>query len=105
MRIGRFELRPGGIILILLVMAGLVYAGLKQLGLLDGLTAKLNPDTGSKGSVILDSREKLENISLANLPASSVKAPEKTSDNPDVTIGIWTWQTVSGLIDAVGGPG
>jgi OmpA-OmpF porin, OOP family len=105
MRIGRIELRPGGVILILLVMAGLVFAGLKQLGMLDGLMAKLNPDTGSKGSVILESREKLEDISVASLPASAVKAPEKTSDNPEVTIGIWTWQTVSGLIDAVGGPG
>ena len=105
MKIGRVELRPGGIILILLVMAGLIWMGLKQLGILDNLMAKLNPDTGSKGSIVLESREKLENISVANLPASSVKAPEKTSDNPDVTIGIWTWQTVSGLIDAVGGPG
>lgn len=105
MKIGRIELRPGGIILILLVMAGLVWMGLKQLGLLDSLTAKLDPNAGSKGSIVLDSREKLENISVANLPASSVKAPEKTSDNPEVVIGIWTWQTVSGLIDAVGGPG
>ena len=104
MKIGRIELRPGGIILILLVMAALVWVGLKQLGLFDGLMAKLNPDSGSK-SVLLESREKLENISLANLPASSVKAPEKTSDNPEVVIGIWTWQTVSGIIDAVGGPG
>lgn len=105
MRIGRFELRPGGVILILLVMAGLVFAGLKQLGVLDGFMAKLNPNTGSKGSILLDKREKLEDISVANLPPSTVKAPEKTSDNPDVTIGIWTWQTVSGIIDAVGGPG
>ncbi len=105
MKIGRIELRPGGIILILLVMAALVWVGLKQLGLLDGLMAKFNPDSGSKGSIVLENREKLENISLANLPASSVKAPEKTSDNPDVTIGIWTWQTVSSIIDAVGGPG
>ena len=87
MKIGRLELRPGGIILVLLVMAGLVYAGLNQLGFFNSLKAKLNPDTGSKGSIILDSREKLENISLANLPASAVKAPEKTSDNPDVVIG------------------
>ena len=104
MKIGRIELRPGGIILILLVMAALVWVGLKQLGLFDGLLEKLNPDSGSK-SIVLESREKLENISLANLPASSVKAPEKTSDNPEVVIGIWTWQTVSGIIDAVGGPG
>lgn len=104
MKIRRIELRPGGIILVLLVMAGLVWLGLKQLGLLDGLMAKLNPDSGSK-SIVLEGREKLENISLANLPASAVKAPEKTSDNPEVVIGIWTWQTVSGIIDAVGGPG
>ena len=39
------------------------------------------------------------------MPASAVKAPERTSDNPDVVIGLWTWQTESGIIDAVGGPG
>ncbi|MFN0122881.1 MAG: OmpA family protein [Blastocatellia bacterium] len=105
MKIGRFELRPGGIILILLLMAGLIYAGLRQLGLLDSLTAKLDPRTGERKSVVLEGREKLENISATNLPPSAVLAPTKTTDNPEVTIGIWTWQTVSGLIDAVGGPG
>jgi OmpA-OmpF porin, OOP family len=105
MKIGRLEIRPGGVILILLVMAGLVFAGLKQLGIFDSLLAKFNPDAGSKGSIVLDSREKLENISVTNLPVSAVNAPAKTSDNPEVVIGLWTWQTESGIIDAVGGPG
>ncbi len=105
MRIGRVELRPGAIILILLLMAGLIYAGLKQLGVLETLTAKLDPRSGERKSVVLEGREKLENVDVKNLPPSAVKAPEKTSDNPEVTIGIWTWQTVSGIIDAVGGPG
>ncbi|HEX8474276.1 MAG TPA: OmpA family protein [Pyrinomonadaceae bacterium] len=84
-------------------MAGLVYAGIKQLGILD----KLRPDGGNtnQGGVLVGQREKLEDIAREDLPASQVKPPERTTDNPEVTIGIWTWQTVSGLIDAVGGPG
>src|SRR5438128_501372 len=105
MRIGRVQFGPGAIILIVLVMAGLVYAGLKQLGLLETITQKLNPKTQDKAGIVLDKPEKLGDVSLASLPRSEVKAPERTSDNPDVTIGIWTWQTVSGIIDAVGGPG
>lgn len=101
MRIGRLELGPGAIILVVALMAGLVYVGLKQLGVLD----KLSPNTDERRAVVPERREKLEEISLASLPASSVKAPERTSDNPDVTIGLWTWQTVSGIIDAAGGPG
>ena len=105
MRIGRVQFGPGAIILIVLLMAGLVYAGLRQLGLLETITQKLNPKTQDKAGIVLDKPEKLGDISLASLPRSEVKAPERTTDNPDVTIGIWTWQTVSGIIDAVGGPG
>lgn len=100
MRIGRLQLGPGAVILVVLLMAGLVYTGLKQLGVLDKLTA-----TDDRKAVVPEKREKLEEISLASLPPSSVKAPERTGDNPDVTIGLWTWQTESGIIDAVGGPG
>jgi OmpA-OmpF porin, OOP family len=102
MKIGRLQLGPGAIILIVLVMVGLVYVGLRNLGILDKLTPQ--KAEGQK-SAVPDGREKLETINVANLPASQVKAPEKTSDNPDVTIGLWTWQTESGIIDAVGGPG
>jgi outer membrane protein OmpA-like peptidoglycan-associated protein len=107
MRIGRVELGPGAIILTVLVMAGLVYVGLRQLGILDNILDKLNPLAGreSKGGVVLDKPERPGDISLASLPPSAVKAPERTADNPEVTIGVWTWQTVSGIIDAVGGPG
>ena len=105
MQIGRYKLGPGAIILLLLVMAGLVYAGVRQLGILE----KLNPDSANdnrpQGGVLVGSREKLEDIALKDLPASQVRPPERTTDNPEVTIGIWTWQTASGLIDAVGGPG
>src|SRR5262245_26101529 len=105
MRIGRVQLGPGAIILVVLVFVGLIYVGLKQLGVLPTLLAKIDPRTGERGSVVPEKREKLEDISVASLPPSAVKAPERTGDNPEVTIGIWTWQTVSGLIDAVGGPG
>lgn len=103
MRIGRLQLGPGAIILVVLLMAGLVYVGLKQLGVLE----KLNPESGdaSRTGVILDKPERPSDIARTSLPPSAVKAPERTTDNPEVTIGIWTWQTVSGIIDAVGGPG
>ncbi|MDQ3135364.1 MAG: hypothetical protein M3Q76_11240, partial [Acidobacteriota bacterium] len=104
MQIGRYKLGPGAIILIVLVMLGLVYAGVSQLGILE----KLKPDVANdnkQGGIVLAGREKLEEIAIKDLPPSQVKPPERTTDNPEVTIGIWTWQTVSGIIDAVGGPG
>jgi OmpA-OmpF porin, OOP family len=103
MRIGRFQLGPGAIILIVLVMAGLVYVGARELGIMEKITQSGSSE--NKGGVVLDKPERPADVSLASLPPSGVKAPERTSDNPDVTIGIWTWQTVSGIIDAVGGPG
>ena len=103
MRIGRFQLGPGAIILIVLVMAGLVYVGARELGIMEKITQSGSGE--SKGGVVLDKPERPADVSLASLPPSGVKAPERTTDNPDVTIGIWTWQTVSGIIDAVGGPG
>jgi outer membrane protein OmpA-like peptidoglycan-associated protein len=103
MRIGRLQLGPGAIILIVLVMAGLVYVGVKELGIMDKIGQSGSGE--SKGGVVLDKPERPADVSLASLPPSGVKAPERTTDNPDVTIGIWTWQTVSGIIDAVGGPG
>jgi OmpA-OmpF porin, OOP family len=102
MRIGRVQLGPGAIILIFLVMAGLIYVGLKQLGVLEKLSLKGGAD---KTGVLLDKPERPGDITREALPVSKVNAPERTNDNPDVTIGIWTWQTVSGIIDAVGGPG
>ncbi|MEW6212460.1 MAG: OmpA family protein [Acidobacteriota bacterium] len=104
MKIGRVQLGPGAIILLVLVMGALVYVGLKQTGVLE----KLNPDAGNtntSGGVLLGGREKLEDIARSSIPPSSVSAPTPTTDDPPVTIGIWTWQTASGLIDAVGGTG
>src|SRR5689334_22511411 len=103
MKIGRVQLGPGAIILIFLLMAGLVWVGLKQLNILD----KINPTNNNKNTAgsILDKPEVLTKIARTDLPPSTVSPPTRTSDNPEVTIGIWTWQTVSGLIDSVGGPG
>ncbi|HEU4387688.1 MAG TPA: hypothetical protein VFV34_07825, partial [Blastocatellia bacterium] len=100
MRIGRVKLGPGAVILILLVMAGLVYVGLKQLGILE----KITEGGRGTGSVVPDPVKRPDEI-RASLPTTSVTAPQPTRDNPEVVIGIWTWQTVSGIIDAVGGPG
>src|SRR5262249_53821269 len=86
-------------------MAGLIYSRLQQLGPFDGMLGKIDPTKNEKGAILPEKRERLEDISVASLPPSAVKAPERTSDNPEVTIGIWTWQTVSGIIDAVGGLG
>lgn len=104
MRVGRIELGPGAVILIFLVMAGLVYVGLDKLGVLDKVKNTVNPVGETPG----DSKIPEKRVNLGDfkdLPSSEVKAPEKTTDNPEVVIGIWTWQTVSGLIDAVGGSG
>ncbi len=104
MRVGRIELGPGAVILIFLVMAGLVYIGLDKLGVVDKVKNTINPVGETPG----DSKIPEKRVNLGDfkdLPSSEVKAPEKTTDNPEVTIGIWTWQTVSGLIDAVGGSG
>lgn len=105
MRIGRIELGPGAIILIVLVMAGLTYVGLDKLGVISKfMQGAKPPDKG--GPVIpdkpIDLAEDLKNVSFG---PSEVKPPERTTDNPEVAIGVWTWQTQSGLIDAVGGPG
>ncbi len=101
MRVGRVQLGPGAVILIVLLMAALVYTGLKQLNIL----GKLSPMGDERSSVVPEKRERIEDIARTSLPPSAVKAPERTTDDPEVTIGIWTWQTVSGIIDAVGGPG
>ncbi|MEW6735922.1 MAG: phosphate ABC transporter substrate-binding/OmpA family protein [Acidobacteriota bacterium] len=108
MRIGRIELGPGAMILIVLVMAGLVYIGLKQMNidLLAKVKDRINPPGTTVDSQVPEKRQKIEElVDIASIPASEVKAPTPTTDDPPVTIGIWTWQTVSGLIDAVGGPG
>ncbi len=105
MKIGRVQFGPGAVILMIGVGLGLVYFGLDRLGLLQSLKSKINPVGALPvGSVVLDPREELP-TDVKDLPASQVKPPERTSDNPEVTIGIWTWQTTSGIIDAVGGPG
>src|SRR5688572_1480059 len=106
MRIGRLELGPGAMILIVLVIAGLTYQGLKSTGMLPkSLWEKVNPTGTVVDSQIPEKRERLEDIAMQPIPASTVAAPERITDDPPVAIGIWTWQTVSGLIDAVGGPG
>ena len=91
MQIGRYKLGPGAIILIVLVMAGLVYAGIRQLGILDKLRLDGGDNANGKasGGVLVSSRERLEDIALKELPPSQVKPPERTTDNPEVTIGIW----------------
>ncbi|MBI3650629.1 MAG: OmpA family protein [Acidobacteria bacterium] len=104
MRIGRVQLGPGAIILIVLLIAGLVWVSLKQLGVFDKLSPNSNRNSNKAGE-LLDKPVDLNKIDVGNLPPSTVSPPTRTTDNPPVKIGIWTWQTVSGLIDAVGGPG
>jgi OmpA-OmpF porin, OOP family len=98
-RIGKFQLGPGAIILALALILGLVYVAFSQFGIWE----KLKPKTDvSKTEQTL---ERTEDIKRENLPATDVKPPKPTTDDPEVTIGIWTWQTQSALIDAVGGKG
>lgn len=103
MKIGRVQLGPGAIILIFLLMAGLVWVGIKQLGILE----KISPTNQNNNAPDLRIEKPNESLKITpgDLPPSKVSPPTRTSDNPEVTIGIWTWQTVSGLIDSVGGPG
>jgi OmpA-OmpF porin, OOP family len=98
-RIGKFQLGPGAIILALALILGLLYVAFSQFGIWD----KLKPKTDvAKTEQTL---ERNEDIKRENLPATDVKPPKPTTDDPEVTIGIWTWQTQSALIDAVGGTG
>lgn len=98
-RIGNYKLGPGFIILALALILGLLYVAFSQFGIWD----KLRPKTDvSKTEQTI---ERTEDIKRENLPATDVKAPNPTKDDPEVTIGIWTWQAQSALIDAVGGVG
>ena len=73
MRIGRFELGPGAIILIILVFAGLTYQGLKTTGMLQPILDKINPPGTTVDSQIPEKRERLEDIALKSIPGSEVK--------------------------------
>jgi OmpA-OmpF porin, OOP family len=98
-RIGNYKLGPGFIILALALILGLLYVAFSQFGIWE----KLRPKTDvSKTEQTL---ERKEDIKRENLPATDVKAPKPTTDDPEVTIGIWTWQAQSAIIDAVGGTG
>ncbi len=98
-RIGNYQLGPGFIILALAIILGLLYVAFSQFGIWD----KLRPKTDV--SKTEQTVERTEDIKRENLPATDVKAPKVTTDDPEVTIGIWTWQAQSALIDAVGGVG
>ena len=98
-RIGSYQLGPGAIILALAVLLGCGYVAARQFGILDKLTPKTDV---SKTQQTL---ERTEDIKRENLPATDVKAPTATKDDPEVTIGLWTWQAASPVIDAVGGVG
>jgi len=98
-RVGNYKLGPGFVILALAIILGLLYVAFSQLGIWE----KLRPKTDvSKTEQTI---ERTEDIKRENLPATDVKPPAPTKDDPEVTIGIWTWQAQSALIDAVGGVG
>ena len=98
------KIKPGFFIIIGAVILGLGFLGVRQFGLFDGIMAKISGRDKNK-SVTISSREDLSNIDVSNIPKSAVRAPERTNDNPEVTIGIWTWQAELPLLDAVGGTG
>ena len=98
-RIGNYQLGPGAIILAGALIIGCLYVAARQFGILE----KLSPKTDvSKTEQTI---ERTEDIKRENLPATDVKPPAPTTDDPEVTIGIWTWQATSPIIDAVGGTG
>lgn len=98
-RIGNYQLGPGFIILALAIILGLLYVAFSQFGIWDKLVPKA--DVNKTQQTV----ERTEDIKRENLPATDVKAPKVTTDDPEVTIGIWTWQAQSAIIDAVGGVG
>ena len=98
-RIGSYQLGPGAIILALALLIGCLYVAARQFGILEKLTPKTDV---SKTEQTL---ERTEDIKRENLPATDVKPPAPTKDDPEVTIGLWTWQAGSPIIDAVGGVG
>lgn len=84
-----------------LLLLGIAYFVLNRMGYLDFSTNNNKTIVGDAGAAKTVDAEAL----MKTLPKSKVKAPSVTNDDPSVTIGIWTWQTVDGLIDAVGGMG
>ena len=100
-KIGSYQLGPGAIILAVAVIGGLLFVAARQLGVIDKLTPQPSTTTGP---VIPEGRVPTEQ-DRANLPPTDVNPPKPTTDDPEVTIGLWTWQAASPIIDAVGGVG
>ena len=98
-RIGNYQLGPGAIILSLALILGCLYVAARQFGILEKLTPKT--DVSKTEQTI----ERTEDIKRENLPPTDVKPPAPTTDDPEVTIGLWTWQAASPIVDAVGGVG
>jgi OmpA-OmpF porin, OOP family len=98
-RIGNYQLGPGFIILALAIILGLLYVAFSQFGIWEKLRPKTDV-TKTEQTI-----ERTEDIKRENLPVTDVKPPTPTKDDPEVTIGIWTWQAQSALIDVVGGTG
>jgi OmpA-OmpF porin, OOP family len=98
-RIGNYQLGPGALILAAALILGCLYVAARQFGILE----KLSPKTDeTKTNVLVD---RTEDVKRENLPATDVKPPTPTTDDPEVTIALWTWQAGSPVIDAVGGTG
>lgn len=102
MKVGKLNIKPGGLILILVLIGGLLYFAGSKLGVNDKIYSLVRGNDSK--SVVVEKREKVE-VDVSKIPHSDVKAPERTTDDPDVTIGVWTWQTEDALADAVGGSG
>lgn len=97
------RVKPGFFVLVAVVLAVMVYFAASYFGL--GISDIGPMLRGADKATITTSDRQTITVDPKTIPASQVKAPERTTDNPDVVIGGWTWQTESGIIDAVGGPG
>src|SRR4051812_32543499 len=95
------KVKPGTFVIGIVLILGLIYAAFGYFDVGTRITHLFHKDVAS---VTPDSRQTIS-VDPTSIPVSQVKAPDKTTDNPNVTIGIWTWQTEDGLIDAVGGTG
>lgn len=99
-RIGSYNLGPGAIILALAIMGGLLYVAARQFGIWE----KLNPQSNTNNQALVPDKP-LSLQDRTTLPPTDIAPPQRTTDNPEVVIGLWTWQATSPIIDAVGGPG
>src|SRR5438046_1182005 len=104
MRLGRIELGPGAIILIVLVIAGLTYAGLKQMGLdlMKYLPSKSATSAGDNSGKTADGKSLVASEMFSNSGVGASPDGKADIDRP-IKIAVVTWPGYAGGMLANGG--